>query len=77
MRATKTWVGIVFIIAALIAAYVLNWILIDVLRGLHIANSSVLGSQFRLSAVIAVSIAFILAFYLGVLNARAKVILKK
>jgi len=66
MRARGTWVLLFFIVSAVVVATALNFAFRDIFNWLQINNVAVLGDGFRLSTLLAVSIALVLALFFGV-----------
>lgn len=66
MRARGTWVLLFFIASAIVVAAALNYAFRDLFTWLQINNFAVLGDAFRLSTLLASSIALLLALFFGV-----------
>lgn len=72
MRAKSTWVLMFFIVSALIVATAINFGLRDLFAWLQINNFVVLGDSFRLSTLLGVSIALVLALFFGVFYQKSR-----
>ena len=72
MRAKGTWVFLFFIASAAVVATALNYAFRDLFSWLHVDNKAVLGDAFRLSTLLAVSIALVLGLFFGVFFKRSR-----
>ena len=72
MRAKGTWVFLFFVIGAAILAVVLNHALRDIFSWWQINNIAILGESFRLSTLLAGSVALVLALFFGVFYGRSR-----
>lgn len=72
MRAKGTWVFIFFLFCSLVVAVALNYAARDVFSWLQINNAAILGDSFRLSTLIAGSIALVLGVFFGVFYPKSR-----
>lgn len=72
MRGRGTWVFMFFLLGAVLVALALNYAFRDLFLWLQISNSPVLGESFRLSSLVAVSIALLLAVFFGLFYRPAR-----
>ena len=71
MRAV-TWVGLFFLCATVLCAFVLNLALTDLLAVVRVNNSPILGEQFTLSTLLAVALAGGAGAYLAFVDKRSR-----
>lgn len=72
MQAKGTWVLLFFVASAMVVAMGFHYALRDIFAWIQLDNIAVLGDSFRLSTLIAASLALILAIFFGVLYAPSR-----
>jgi preprotein translocase subunit SecE len=72
MRARGTWMLLFFVVSAMVVAAALNYAFRDLFTWLQINNTPVLGESFRLSTLLAGSIALIMAVFFGVFYKKSR-----
>jgi preprotein translocase SecE subunit len=65
MRTRGTWVALFFLLGSLVFAAALNHAFRDIFLWLQIENTAVLGDNFRLSLLLALSIALVFGVFFG------------
>ncbi len=72
MRAKGTWVLLFFLLSSLIVAVAFNYAVRDIFSWLQIDNGAILGDSFRLSTLIAGSLALVLGVFFGVFYSKSR-----
>lgn len=72
MRAKGTWVFLFFLASAAVVATALNFAFRDLFSWFAIDNVAILGDSFRLSTLLSISIALVLALFFGVFFKKSR-----
>lgn len=72
MRAKGSLVLLFFLFVSIVSAMIFNYAFRDLFVWLQVSNSAILGDNFRLSTLVAVSLALLFGVYFGVFHKKSR-----